>query len=83
MLFCSFAVDAADKAKATPAKCQTACPDLYEPICGGPPGATAASSVKPVTFGSTCVLNKYKCESGKSGESHRICVRGAFDIDRN
>lgn len=81
LLLCSYsiAVDAVDK---TPPKCQTACAAVYEPICGGPPGATATSSVKPVTFGSACVLGKFNCESDKS-ESHPHISLAPADNDRD
>lgn len=43
-------------------KCDIACPDIYEPVCGGFNG----SIEKPKSFGSICVMNTYNCQNNAS-----------------
>ncbi|XP_055592533.1 turripeptide Pal9.2 [Uranotaenia lowii] len=47
-----------------PAKkvCGRSCTFDYTPVCGGVKG----SNDKPLSFGNTCVMEKYNCENGKS-----------------
>ncbi|XP_063695743.1 enhancer of split M1 protein [Culicoides brevitarsis] len=40
--------------------CMKKCPSDYKPLC-----AKEASAKQPTTFGNSCVLENYKCESGK------------------
>lgn len=41
--------------------CMKKCSADYKPIC-----AKETSAKQPTTFGNQCVLDNYKCESGKS-----------------
>uniref|UniRef100_T1E3E4 Putative kazal domain-containing peptide n=1 Tax=Psorophora albipes TaxID=869069 RepID=T1E3E4_9DIPT len=50
-------------AKDKPAKkCADSCPFDYTPVCGG----VKDSKEKPISFGNSCVMEKYNCENKKS-----------------
>lgn len=44
-------------------KCNSVCPDNYEPVCGG---NKEAANEKPKSFGSLCVMNSYNCQNNAS-----------------
>lgn len=61
-----------EKPKQNP--CMKACTSDYTPIC-----AQATDAKQPTTFGNQCVLDNYKCESGKS----KYFVFGIIDCQAN